>query len=152
MITLSLVKNSAGAAKYYAKEDNYYLAEADAKESSLWWGKGAAELGLKGKVEEKELQKLLEGKLPNGFTVGLHKDGTTNHRLGYDLCFHAPKSVSILALDGADKRFYNAHLESVCEALKIIERDCAQSKIVKSGQVSFEKTKINNICKIFFII
>lgn len=55
MITLSLIKNSGAAAKYYAKEDNYYLAEADAKETSLWWGKSAAELDFVGRVGEKDL-------------------------------------------------------------------------------------------------
>ena len=141
MITLSLIKSSGGVAQYYAKEDNYYLSEADAKESSLWLGKGAEELGLSGKVEEKELQKLLEGKLPNGTTIGLQKDGKINHRAGYDICFHAPKSVSILALDGEDRRFYDAHLDAVKETLKIIERDCAQSKVFKNEQIKFENTK-----------
>ncbi|EKD45256.1 MAG: hypothetical protein ACD_69C00364G0002 [uncultured bacterium] len=141
MLTLSLIKNAAGAAQYYAKEDNYYLSEANAKETSSWWGKGASELGLSGKVEEKELQELLGGKLPNGVVIGLQKNGKTNHRSGYDLCFHAPKSVSILALDGEDKRFYNAHLDAVKETLKIIERDCAQSKVYKKDQIGFENTK-----------
>ncbi|MBU0744253.1 MAG: conjugative transfer relaxase/helicase TraI [Gammaproteobacteria bacterium] len=141
MITLSLIKNAAGAAQYYAKEDNYYLSEVDAKEASSWLGKGATDLGLKGKIEENELQKLLEGKLPNGLAVGLQKDSKTNHRAGYDICFHAPKSVSILALDGKDKRFYDAHLDAVKETLKIIERDCAQSKVFKNEQVRFENTK-----------
>jgi conjugative transfer relaxase protein TraI len=141
MLTISAIKNTGGAAQYYAKEDNYYLAEADAKESSQWWGKGASELGLGGKIEEKELQRLLEGRLPNGVIVGLQRDGTINHRAGFDLCFHAPKSVSILALDGEDKRFYNAHLDAVCETLKIIQRDAAQSKVFQNGQVRFENTK-----------
>ena len=141
MLTLSLIKNSGGAARYYVKEDNYYLAEADAREASQWWGSGASELGLSGKVEEKELQKFLEGRLPNGITIGLQKDGTIKHRPGYDICFHAPKSVSILTLDGEDKRFYNAHLDSIKETLKIIERDCAQSKVFKDGKVRFGNTK-----------
>ena len=141
MLTLSLIKNSGGAARYYTKEDNYYLAEADARETSLWWGSGASELGISGKVEEKELQRLLEGKLPNGITIGLQKDGAIKHRPGYDICFHAPKSVSILALDGEDKRFYNAHLDAIKETLKIIERDCAQSKVFKDGKARFENTK-----------
>ncbi|CAL7959125.1 conserved hypothetical protein [Gammaproteobacteria bacterium] len=141
MLTISTIKSAGGAAKYYAKEDNYYLSEVDAKEASLWWGAGASELGLIGKIEEKELQKLLEGKLPNGVTIGLQKDGTINHRSGFDLCFHAPKSVSILALDGEDKRFYNAHLDAVRETLKIIERDCTQARAFKNGKVRFENTK-----------
>lgn len=142
MITLSLIKNTGGTAQYYAKEDSYYLSEADAKEASLWLGKSAAELGLSGKkVEEKELQNLLAGKLPNGITIGLQKNGTINHRAGYDICFHAPKSVSILALDGKDKRFYDAHLNAVRETINFIERDCAQAKVFKNKQVTFENTK-----------
>ncbi|MEI8055202.1 MAG: conjugative transfer relaxase/helicase TraI [bacterium] len=142
MITISPIKNSANAAAYYAKEDNYYLSEVDAKEASLWLGIGADKLGLSGKkTEEKDLQKLLEGKLPNGVTIGLQKDGSIKHRAGYDLCFHAPKSVSILALDGGDKRFYDAHLEAVKETLKAIEEDCAQARIYNGKKISFENTK-----------
>ena len=141
MITISRIKKASGAAKYYTKEDNYYLAEADAKEASLWWGKGAIRLGVCGKVEEKELQKLLEGKLANGTVIGLQKDGTIIHRPGYDICFHPPKSVSILALDGEDDGFYNAHLDAVRTTLKFIERDCAQAKVFKDGQIKFERTQ-----------
>ncbi|CAL7962062.1 hypothetical protein GAMM_20046 [Gammaproteobacteria bacterium] len=142
MLTISTVKNSAGAARYYTKEDNYYLSEADAKETSQWWGIGADKLGLSGrKVEEKDLQKLMEGRLPNGVTIGLQKDGSIKHRAGYNLCFQAPKSVSILALDGGDKRFYEAHLEAVKEALKAIEEDCAQARIYHGEKVSFENTQ-----------
>lgn len=129
MITLSPIKNASSAAKYYAA-DNYYLAEVDAKEASEWLGRGAAELGLKGIVEEHDLQKVLEGKLPNGVMVGLQKNGKQNHRPGYDICFHAPKSVSILVLEGRDQRFYDAHLSAVKETLALIERDCAQAKVL----------------------
>ena len=106
MLTISPIKNSGGAAIYYTKEDNYYLSELDAKEASQWWGIGADKLGLGGKkVAEKDLQKLMEGRLPNGVTIGLQKDGSIKHRIGHNLCFQAPKSVSILALAGDDKRF-----------------------------------------------
>lgn len=141
MLTISTIKNSGGAAQYYSKEDNYYLSEVDAKEASLWLGEGAARLGLSGKVEERDLHDLLQGKLPNGNIISLQKDGTINHRAGYDLCFQAPKSVSILALDGGHKRIYDAHLGAVKETLKIIERDCAQAKIFKDEQISFTNTK-----------
>src|SRR3990170_207677 len=33
MITISPIKNSAGAAIYFSKEDNYYLSEVDTKET-----------------------------------------------------------------------------------------------------------------------
>ena len=143
MLTISTIKNSTGAAIYYAKEDNYYLSEVDAREASEWFGIGSSKLGLNGKkVEEKSLQRIMEGKLPNGVTIGLQKDGSVSkHRIGYDLCFHAPKSVSILALGGGDKRFYEAHLEAVKEALKTIEEDCAQAKTYSGKKIIFENTK-----------
>ncbi len=142
MLTISPIKSSTGAAIYFAKEDNYYLSEVDAKEKSEWWGIGANKLGLNSKkVEEKDLQKLMEGKLPNGVTISSQKNSSIKHRAGYELCFHAPKSVSILALDGGDKRFYEAHLESVKEALKAIEEDCAQARVYNGKKTSFENTK-----------
>jgi conjugative relaxase-like TrwC/TraI family protein len=63
------------------------------------------------------------------------------HRVGYDLCFHAPKSVSILALDGGDKRFYTVHLEAVKETLKVIEQECTQAKVFLGREVCFENTE-----------
>lgn len=140
MFKINPINSADGAAKYFSKEDNYYLSEKDAKEASSWWGEGAGRLSLKGKVEHDALQNLLEGKLPNGVTIGLQKDGTVNHRPGFDLCFSAPKSISILALDGGDKRLYNAHVESVKETLKIIEKDAAQAKIYQNEEVGFENT------------
>ncbi|EKE00840.1 MAG: hypothetical protein ACD_21C00266G0003 [uncultured bacterium] len=141
MLTISTIKNTGGAAKYYSKEDNYYLSEVDAKEESLWIGDGATRLGVSGKVEERALHDLLNGKLPNGRIIGLQKDGTINHRAGYDLCFQAPKSVSILALDGGDRRLYEAHVGAIKETVKIIERDCAQAKVFRNEKISFENTR-----------
>ena len=141
MLTIATIRNSCAAAKYFLHEDNYYLSEVDAKEASEWWGGGAAKLNLKNKILEKTLVEVFTGKLPNGVTVGLQKDGTIKHRPGFDLCFQAPKSVSILALIGEDKSLYDAHLEAVKETLKEIEKDCAEAKVFKEGKVSFEKTK-----------
>lgn len=139
MLSSSKINNANGASKYYLSEDNYYLAEADAKESSIWWGEGASRLGISGKVNEKDLQNLLAGKLPNDQVIGGQKDKA--HRAGYDLCFHAPKSVSILALDGGDERFYKAHFEAVKKTLHFMQRDCAQAKIYKDENIEFENTK-----------
>ncbi len=141
MLTISTIKNSTGAAIYFAKEDNYYLSEVDAKEYSMWWGSGADKLGLSNKkVLENDLQNIFEGRLPNEVTIGLQKDGSIKHRPGYDIGFHAPKSVSILALDGGDKRFYEAHLEAVKETLKVIE-ECAQARVYNDNKEGFENTK-----------
>ena len=137
MLTLSSIKNATS--KYYLIDD-YYLSEVGAKEVSVWWGKGAKQLGLEGKVTENVLDKVFEGELPNGDIIGFRKDSENKHRAGYDLCFHAPKSVSLLALVGGDKRLLNAHAEAVKETLEIIERDCAKAKVCKNGEVVIEKT------------
>ena len=142
MLTISTIKSSVGAAQYYSKEDNYYLSEVDAKENSTWLGTGAYKLGLSNKkVLKDDLQNIFEGRLSNGVTIRSQKNGSIKHRAGYDICFHAPKSVSILALAGGDKRFLNAHIEAVIETLKIIEEDCAQAKVFKNKKISFENTK-----------
>jgi len=141
MFTVSPIRSAEGAAKYFGKEDNYYLSEKDAKEASQWWGEGAKRLNLNGKIEQDSLQNLLEGKLPNGNVIGLQKDGTINHRAGFDLCFSAPKSISILALDGGDDRLYEAHVKAVKDTLKFIEKDCAQAKISQNEIISFENTE-----------
>lgn len=86
MITINSIKNSKGAAIYYSREDNYYLAEVKAEEMSQWWGKGAKALGLHGKVQEQDLQSLLDGKLPSGEIIGLKKGDKIIHRAGYDIC------------------------------------------------------------------
>ncbi len=37
------------------------------------------------------------------------QDGANKHRPGYDLTFSAPKSVSVMAMLGGDKRLIDAH-------------------------------------------
>ena len=96
-MSVSKIVSSKNSAKYYTSEENYYLSEADAKNTSFWWGEGAKKLGLDGKVTEVDLDKMLNGELSNGRVVGFQKNGERIHRPGYNLCFTAPKSVSILA-------------------------------------------------------
>ncbi|MGF7636752.1 MobF family relaxase, partial [Klebsiella pneumoniae] len=49
------------------------------------------------------------------------QDGENKHRPGYDLTFSAPKSVSMLAMLGGDKRLVDAHNQAVTEAVKQLE-------------------------------
>ncbi|STK05828.1 conjugal transfer nickase/helicase TraI [Escherichia coli] len=41
------------------------------------------------------------------------QDGSNKHRPGYDLTFSAPKSVSMMAMLGGDKRLIDAHNQAV---------------------------------------
>ncbi|WP_167875672.1 relaxase domain-containing protein, partial [Klebsiella pneumoniae] len=42
-------------------------------------------------------------------------------RPGYDLTFSAPKSVSVMAMLGGDKRLIDAHNQAVTEAVRQLE-------------------------------
>jgi conjugative relaxase-like TrwC/TraI family protein len=57
---------------------------------------------------------------PNAEEYG--KQGTHEHRAGWDATFSAPKSISLTALVGGDSRVREAHRESVQIALEELER------------------------------
>jgi conjugative relaxase-like TrwC/TraI family protein len=118
MLSMSAIKASPTvAANYYVKGD--YYAKGD-DEPSAWTGSGAAALGLEGGVEAGAFKAILEGTLPSGHRAGWDKSNM-EHRPGWDLTFNAPKSLSILATLGDDKRLVDAHMAAVEEALKFVE-------------------------------
>ena len=103
MLSVALVRSAGGAANYFAA-DNYYT-RADADRSGEWLGEGARQLGLEGEVDPKVFEALLRGELPTGDRVG---GKSTVHRAGVDLTFSMPKSWSLIALVGGDKRVLDA--------------------------------------------
>lgn len=161
MLSISPIASSAGgAASYYLSEEkkldlpdaslekesstkegegNYYLKEQSAEPNTQWFGKLAEQEGMLGKpVEEGQLTDVLAG------TLNEHSLKTKNEqaRNGFDFTFSAPKSVSLLALVGGDKRLMTAHDEAVKFALTHIEQDAAQARQTdpKTHATSFENT------------
>lgn len=145
MLSIKPISSASGAGQYYSAQDNYYLSDNEKiDEQSTWYGKGAQRLGLSGVVDSQTFLHLLEGKLPNGQQLGIvDEHGERHHRPGTDLTFSAPKSVSLLALVGGDKRLIQAHNESVREALDTIESMAAEARVTLAGNTTFEKT--NNL-------
>lgn len=141
MLSVKPITKSTNAAHYFTSEDGYYLSEKEAQALSSWWGRGAEKLGLSGKIDEKQFRECLNGRLPNGDVVGQSKNGLMRHRPGFDICFSAPKSVSIFALAGGDTRFLKAHQTAVTKTLRLIERDCAQARRYTEKGINFENTK-----------
>jgi len=91
---------SAGKALQYFSKDNYYT-EKEGLEESEWFGKGAAKLGLEGKIDKDAFFAALDGKI-DGQELGkcvrnAEGERVREHRPGIDLTFSAPKSVSIMA-------------------------------------------------------
>lgn len=118
MMSISAIKSAGRAASYYSNKDNYYVL---GNLESRWEGKGADELGLSGMVDNDQLTKILQGQLPDGSSLSRKVDGQETHRPGYDLTFSTPKSVSMMALIGGDRRLIEAHNAAVSVVLQEIE-------------------------------
>lgn len=124
MLSIASVTSGAGAADYYAR-DGYYT-DGQLTEHSQWLGRGADALGLSGKVDRDAFEAVLAGQLPDGTRIA---DGSRSaHRPGFDLTFSAPKSVSLLAYIGADRRLLYAHREAVTATLGWAEARLAASR------------------------
>lgn len=124
---------------YYADSvDDYYKTEG---EVSGWFGKGSEYLNLKGEAEsqsqvEKEMLKnLLLGQIPAAADprpgAGLQpqeissrkfKRADQKDRMGFDLTFSAPKSLSLQTLVGGDAKLIRCHDRAVEAALLAAER------------------------------
>ena len=129
MLSVANVRTAGGAANYFAA-DNYYT-RADADRSGQWLGKGAAKLGLTGAIEAKQFEAVLQGLLPDGSRVG---SDNRHHRAGTDLTFSMPKSWSVLALVGGDKRILDAYGAAVKETLAWAEKNLAQTRMEVKGK------------------
>lgn len=116
MLSISAIKGDAG---YYSHEDNYYVCGSL---ESGWLGDGAEKLGLKGEVANADMDAVRQGKLPDGSYLARMVNGVNKHRSGYDLTFSAPKSVSIMALVGEDRRFLDAHNNAVKAVMQEVEQ------------------------------
>jgi len=127
MMTISPIAGDAG---YYASQDNYYVLGSL---ESRWLGGGADNLGLSGAVLDAEMNAMKLGVLPDGSVLSRVENGKETHRPGYDLTFSAPKSVSMLALIGGDRRFIDAHNEAVNVAMKEVEA-LGSARITEGGQ------------------
>lgn len=127
MLSISSIK---GDATYYSHEDNYY---ASGSLESRWLGEGAEKLGLKGEVANADMDAIRQGKLPDGSDLSRMVNGVNKHRSGYDLTFSAPKSVSVMALVGEDRRFIEAHNRAVAVAMQEVEQ-LVSARMTENGK------------------
>jgi conjugative relaxase-like TrwC/TraI family protein len=112
-----------------------YYTEAE-RVSGEWIGIGAEMLGLSDTVQRDEFVALCENAHPqNGerLTQRLNEmrtenagaeneRNTANRRVFFDFTFSPPKSVSIVALLGEDRRVVQAHREAVKTAVQELEQ------------------------------
>ena len=136
MLSIGALASSAQGASYYERDGYYAKDDSEHRAASVWAGKGAEDLGLKGPVDPETFRAVLEGKVPDGSGTELgrrSKNGSIEHRPGRDLTFSAPKSVSIAALVGGDGRIVEAHDRAVKATLAWVEKNAAETRMKDPG-------------------
>ena len=111
MLRVVAHKSAAAARKYYSeglRREDYYSEKQEVV--GKWHGKAAQLLGLAGDVTPEAFAALVDNRHPHSgekLTPRMKAD----RRVGYDLNFHAPKSLSVLhALTGKSSvAFTNEH-------------------------------------------
>ena len=131
MLRITPMRNANQAKSYYTQslacEDGvsreaYYSEGQEA--IGIWGGKGADRLGLSGSVEQEQFAKLCDNIHPNSPTnESLTPRTSENRRVGYDMNFHVPKSVSLYQAITGDDRVLDAarfHYQALRAAGQII--------------------------------
>lgn len=127
---LNIGKLARGQQGYYLNSvakgvEDYYVGSGEAP--GYWLGGGSVDLGLEGRVLERDLTPVLEGVHPATGEVMARRHHKTRMP-GFDLTFRAPKSVSLLHALGpkeASNEVVNAHDAAVAAALGYLERHAA---------------------------
>jgi conjugative relaxase-like TrwC/TraI family protein len=131
-------KDIGKTARYYQDAvDDYYAKTLD---SNVWQGKGAENLGLHGVVDSMRFRELLAGEIDEQTHIGqgcVRLD--SKERLGIDLTFSAPKSVSLQALVHGDIEIIKAHEYAVERAIEMAEMKAAARKKIQ-GKSMIETT------------
>jgi conjugative relaxase-like TrwC/TraI family protein len=131
-------QNTGRVANYYEDgADDYYAKDGHAK---TWQGRGAATIGLGDEFDPERFKQLLAGQV--SATVRLDRSvirDSAKERIGMDLTFSAPKSISIQALIGGDARLIEAHDRAVTAALNVAE-ERAQARRQAKGKTHIERT------------
>jgi conjugative relaxase-like TrwC/TraI family protein len=130
MLTIRAMTDGSGYSARHLQHSDYY-AEGE-RITGHWQGQGAELLGLSGEVRTEQFEALRQGLDPKTgeFLRQRHSadrisaDGTTlsRGRSLYDFTVSAPKSVSIMAELGCDRRLVVVHRTAVQETLKELEQ------------------------------
>jgi conjugative relaxase-like TrwC/TraI family protein len=135
---LSLCDLDPGRKNYYLARSELEYLQGDHAEG-IWYGRGAAMLGLTGKVEEEVYCPLYDGFLRGQKLV--QSAGDEDHFAGKDLCFSPPKSWQCLwAVSDAkgreelESRLYRA----AKKALDYLEERACRVRVGRLGKESVE--------------
>ncbi|GMU82453.1 MAG: hypothetical protein AMXMBFR47_23240 [Planctomycetota bacterium] len=134
---LSISAIGRGTASYYSGmgREDYYVAGGEPP--GTWHGEASEALGLRGIVTASALEALFAGFGTNGKPL-VQNAGKSDHQVGWDLTFSAPKSFSILwgttTNDAFRQRLERAHAKAVLKTLEYIERNLSFSRRGSRGE------------------
>ena len=134
MIRMFQSQTSAQAKNYFKdalSKGDYYIE--DQEMGGRFNGNLAKRLGLDGQRVDKKIFNQLCDNINPRTGQSLTPRTVENRRVGYDISFHCPKSVSIVHGLGDDKRILRVFEQSVYKTMQEIEADM-QTRVRMGGQ------------------
>jgi conjugative relaxase-like TrwC/TraI family protein len=158
MVTAKTQYNLKNAKEYFEEHlcvGDYY--DEGQRVAGQWFGLGAERLGLNGRIGAETFSRLCENRHPlSGETLTQRlnttrtdeaSDNSANRRIFYDFAFSPPKSVSVAALVGGDKRILEAHAQAVRLAMK--EFESFATTRVRIGKANCDRSTGNFVAALF---
>jgi conjugative relaxase-like TrwC/TraI family protein len=133
---LSIGAMTSGQGEYYLSlgREDYYTKGGEPP--GRWFGKGASDLELAGRVDPETLRNLFAGYDRNGFAL-IQNAGKDNHQPGWDLTFSAPKSLSVMwsqADQETRKLIEKCHTQAVNQAVSLLEDEIGLTRRGRAGE------------------
>lgn len=140
MLRIHQSNSTENAKSYFTSglEDAHAYYAAGQSSSGQWFGEGAKLLGLSGDVKKKQFFQLCENRRPdNGEKLNPRENAF--RKIGYDITFSAPKSVSLAQEVLGDRRIIGVFQDAVRLTMRYIERE-AHTRVRKGYEVDTRKT------------
>lgn len=131
--------SAADVKAYYLESSKPYRADYYLQNEGvgIWFGQGAERLGLSGRLIKRAPFEALADNLHPITGERLTPRNKVNRRVGYDLSFHVPKSVSLAWAFGKDDRIIKAIEDAARQTLDLMEPE-AETRI-RSDERNFEQ-------------
>ena len=133
MLTIRAMADGKGYSARHLEHSDYY-AEGE-RVTGRWCGRAAELLGLQGDVRQEDFEALRQGLDPatgvflrqrqSADRTAADGEVQSHRRHLYDFTISAPKSISVMAIAGGDRRLIEAHERAVAEALQELENHAA---------------------------
>ena len=132
MLRIHAGSRAEGAKAYFEQglgREDYYTAGSEVV--GTWYGQAADRLSLEGDVSRDDFHALCENRKP-GSEESLTERQRTDRRVGFDISFSVPKSVSVHQALTDNNEILEAFRAAVNETMVEIERD-AKTRVRRDG-------------------